>query len=442
MLMNLDLDLNIDNYNISELENFLSLSGNYTFNDIYNNDKKNVEILISNNGYDNNVKSQIINFMSSAKNKLIAHIKKITEQTGNFIENFDEIVIKKDENNVINQTTATTGGYHYVINKETTSINDAIDKEKYLNPLETYNTNIARSNLNKIKRKTINQTIVLNSLYREDYANTLSTDFTIFLNNYFKNVLSIRLSSIQLPNVIYCISQANRNNTLYISENGTGIEGIIIVPDGNYDIATFASVLNTNINTQLGSVNFIVTHNTYTQKITISNIVNTFTLNFGKTTIPNTNTPKDYIINKNYKQYECVDITEPYKLLGWVIGYRKIVYTGLTSYETEGLFNSSFTNYIYFVMNDFNYSQAQTIIGMFAKSTIKDDILAVIPLTSDSFNICFDNGSDFIEKKREYFGPVNIQRLKIQLYNQYGEILNLNSMDFSFSLEIELGYDW
>ena len=95
MLMNLDLDLNIDNYNISELENFLSLSGNYTFNDIYNNEKKNVEILISNNGYDNNVKSQIINFMSSAKNKLIAHIKKITEQTGNFIENFDEIVIKK-----------------------------------------------------------------------------------------------------------------------------------------------------------------------------------------------------------------------------------------------------------------------------------------------------------------------------------------------------------
>ena len=62
MLMNLDLDLNIDNYNISELENFLSLSGNYTFNDIYNNEKKNVEILISNNGYDNNVKSQIINF--------------------------------------------------------------------------------------------------------------------------------------------------------------------------------------------------------------------------------------------------------------------------------------------------------------------------------------------------------------------------------------------
>ena len=71
-----------------------------------------------------------------------------------------------------------------------------------------------------------------------------------------------------------------------------------------------------------------------------------------------------------------------------------------------------------------------------------DNILAVIPVTSKSFNICFDNGNNLLEKKREYYGPVNIQRLKIQLLNQYGEVLNLNSMDFSFSLEFEIGYDW
>ena len=66
----------------------------------------------------------------------------------------------------------------------------------------------------------------------------------------------------------------------------------------------------------------------------------------------------------------------------------------------------------------------------------------MIPLNSNSFQTCFDNGADFIEKNRNYFGPVNIQRLKIQLLNQYGEILDLNNMDFSFSLEFEIGYDW
>jgi hypothetical protein len=59
-----------------------------------------------------------------------------------------------------------------------------------------------------------------------------------------------------------------------------------------------------------------------------------------------------------------------------------------------------------------------------------------------NYNICFNNGSDYIEKKREYFGPVNIQKLKCQLLNQYGETINLNNMDFSFSLEFESAYDW
>ena len=75
-------------------------------------------------------------------------------------------------------------------------------------------------------------------------------------------------------------------------------------------------------------------------------------------------------------------------------------------------------------------------------SILGDNILAIIPVTSNSFNICFDNGVNLLEKKREYYGPVNIQRLKIQLLNQYGEILCLNNMDFSFSLEFEIGYDW
>jgi hypothetical protein len=87
-------------------------------------------------------------------------------------------------------------------------------------------------------------------------------------------------------------------------------------------------------------------------------------------------------------------------------------------------------------------SQSQNIFGMFSKSILGDNILAIIPVTSNSFNICFDNGVNLLEKKREYYGPVNIQRLKIQLLNQYGEILNLNNMDFSFSLEFEIGYDW
>ena len=78
---------------------------------------------------------------------------------------------------------------------------------------------------------------------------------------------------------------------------------------------------------------------------------------------------------------------------------------------------------------------------MYSKSIIGDNILGMIPITSQSFHINFTNGNDFIERKREYFGPVRIQRLKVQLLNQYGDIINLNNMDYSFSLELEIGYD-
>ena len=128
--------------------------------------------------------------------------------------------------------------------------------------------------------------------------------------------------------------------------------------------------------------------------------------------------------------------------LGWIMGFREIEYTCSARYDCESVYNSVASDYIFFVLNDFNHSQSQNILAMYSKSYIGNNILAMIPLTSRSFHICFDNGTDFIEKKRDYFGPVNLQRLKIELRNQYGELLDLNGMDFSFSLEVELGDDW
>jgi hypothetical protein len=42
---------------------------------------------------------------------------------------------------------------------------------------------------------------------------------------------------------------------------------------------------------------------------------------------------------------------------------------------------------------------------------------------------------------RKYFGPVNIQKLQIQLLDEYGRIINLNNMDYSICLTMETIYD-
>ncbi len=440
----MDFDFNINNYTIPDIENFLGLNQDYTFNDVLQKKENMVNIISENKQYDKKYKTKIINFMEESLVKITKNIKSTTQQNNGFIEDYDELLIKTDEGNIVNQTSTTYAGNNFVMNKNTVDLNDVLGKSNKLNPIETFQTNISRSNLNIIKRKTFNQTVMLNTLFREDYETTTSTDFNIVLPYYFKNVFSLRLSSLQLPNVMYNISSANGNNSFYIEVENGGPNGVITMPDGNYDISNFISVLQTQINTQLSTSNFLVEYDQYTHKITISySDPSNFTMIFYRS-IPKI-IDKSCKYNKpdnDYRKNECVDISQIYKNLGWFMGYRKSIYDGSNIFTTEGVYNSSPYDYVYFTLNDYNNSQSQNIFGMFSKSILGDNILAVIPVTCKSFNICFDNGVNILEKKREYYGPVNIQRLKIQLLNQYGEVLNLNNMDFSFSIEFEIGYDW
>ena len=456
ILMDYEFDFNINHYNIKELETFLALQENYDFNDIYEKCSTMNSIIHETKTYDKTYKTKIGIFLEEVKTKLTKHIKDLSENQDGLIEDYDRLLIATDEGKVVNKTSTTYAGHTFVMNPETTSLNEVINREKQLNPVETYPTNISRSELNNLKRKTILQTIILNTLFREDYFNTSSTDFTILLPYYFKNVLSLRLSSLQLPNVIYSVSKSNGNNSFYIEEENTGISGTILFPDGNYsNIQDFCTVLQHQINSQLSisPERFLVKGDDNSGKITISNSTNSFTLIF--------NTPihtvkkrcsklnpitkkggyKSFIPTEGQREQQCVSLEEIYKKFGWIIGFRDELYTGASSYTTEGVYNGSYPNYIYFVLNDFNNSQAQNVFGMYSKSIIGDNILGMIPITSSSFYVNFSNGSDYIERKREYFGPVRIQRLKIQLLNQYGDPIHLNNMDYSFSLELEIGYD-
>jgi hypothetical protein len=437
-----DFDFNIDNYSTTDIENFLNLGETYNQQDIDDKCIIMKNIIIKSKDYDNNYKNRLGNFLEQSKIKLLTNMS----NNNSLEQDYDKLLIPTDEGKVINKTTTTYAGHTYVMNKETASLNDVINTDKYLDPIETYTTNISRSNLNNLKRKTILQTIVLNTLFREDYFNTTSSDFTIVLPYYFKNVFSLRLSSLQLPNVIYTISKSNGNNTFYIEEDITGINGTITFPDGNYaNIIDFCTLLETEINTQLGisPYRFIVTCDSYSGKITISNNTNNFTMIFN--TSLNTiygKCGKQHVPTNGDRQQNCVELEKIYKQFGWIIGYRNEIYSQSNSYTTEAIYNGAYPNYIYFVLNDYNNSQAQNVFGMYSKSIIGDNILGMIPITSQDFVVNFTNGSDFIEKKREYFGPVRIQRIKIQLLNQFGDTINLNNMDYSFSLELEIGYDY
>ena len=63
-----------------------------------------------------------------------------------------------------------------------------------------------------------------------------------------------------------------------------------------------------------------------------------------------------------------------------------------------------------------------------------------ISVTTGMNTIITNTASDRVFKKREYFGPVKLEKLHIRLLNKFGEPILLNENDFSFALEIEQLY--
>ena len=105
---------------------------------------------------------------------------------------------------------------------------DVIDKEITVNPLY---------------KNIIKKVICIDSKFRTDYCNTLSTDYTIQLNFNLKNVISMRLEVLG-PNTWFLISEEQKNNYFYIIIGG--VKHKITVPDGNYSESTFVNWIMTN----------------------------------------------------------------------------------------------------------------------------------------------------------------------------------------------------
>lgn len=62
--------------------------------------------------------------------------------------------------------------------------------------------------------------------------------------------------------------------------------------------------------------------------------------------------------------------------------------------------------------------------------------MARITLTSNAYTVAIDNAQDNIFKKREYFGPVKLEKMRIRLLNRFGDTIDMNENDYSFLLEV------
>jgi len=62
--------------------------------------------------------------------------------------------------------------------------------------------------------------------------------------------------------------------------------------------------------------------------------------------------------------------------------------------------------------------------------------------SASSGDMLVDLGSSMAYNRRTYFGPVNIERLKVTLQDDKGNLLNINGADWSMSIIVEQLYQY
>ena len=127
--------------------------------------------------------------------------------------------------------------------------------------------------------------------------------------------------------------------------------------------------------------------------------------------------------------------------MGWLFGFREGVYINNSIYTSEGIVDLQGIRYLYLVVDDFNNNVSDGFYGAFNSSILNKNILARISLQGNAFGNTSQNNLSLITSTRQYFGPVDIQKLQIQLLDEYGRILDLNNMDYSFCLTFQSIYD-
>ena len=141
----MNIDLNILNYNLREIEEFFHLTLPYTLNDVLKCEKQILQV-IQYDKYNIEKKNEFIEFMKKSKQKLITNLRKSFDKILKNEEDLEdeEYVIQTDVGKIVNQTTVQEmGGNSFVQIQNTNSFNDITNPHKYLNPLETFPTNIA-----------------------------------------------------------------------------------------------------------------------------------------------------------------------------------------------------------------------------------------------------------------------------------------------------------
>jgi hypothetical protein len=445
------INLNIDEYRVQDLEAFFTLpTKNYDIQDVVHKKKTMCSAVDRDNMLTPATRANIHSFLDQALTRIMQHLQPIG--SGKPVT-------------ALPQNTLTGDNGHFIIN------NPARDGIKNYDTSSKTGINLDDNGappgaMNPLKVNTIKRAVNIDTRFRPNYYTTKSSDLQINLPTKVERAVSMRLASIEIPMSFYAISSELGNNVFKVTWNWNGVEdassALITISDGNYDIGlsdkTKAARIETEINSRLAATEAgVATVGKLNLRYEV-NPINGKSRFYQDTSVTSAIPFKIYFNTTSTGAILSVsENPQPLQMtLGWMLGYHAMnnlngMYSSVANGAngaiiSESICNVQGTRYIYVSIDDFVNSSNNYFTAAFATSVMAPNIITrinVADLVQDVtvYHYAQQEGySTELDRSRNYFGPVDIQKMRVTLYDEYGRIINLNYMDWSMELMFECIY--
>ena len=435
----MNFDMNINNYNRQELEKIFELPRVYSAEDVNAKEFIMKQSIEKNNKITKEIKIKMFSFISDAKQIVVKtnqnqSTNQLTNQSTNQLTNQNTIELKGLYDNIYNldKTLKPSQTQHegstYIIEPKVTPFGQSSPSEFY------------QGTINPLNKRIIKQSLNIDTRFRENYFVSQSTNFHLDLPMRFTKVVSMQLAAMEFLTTYYVFSKV-LGNTFFAITIGDE-QQLITINDGNYSPDELVNYINNLLSTinstnpQFQAITFFLDHNNGNGSGRIIVAINsTYLL---------TNPSFNFSLNFQTDRFGNEDRSTPLPLkMGWLLGFRMGYYENDSTnrYVAEGLTDLLGPRYLYLVVDDHNNSVNNGFYSAFNSSILNSNILARISVQSPIFDLNSQNNLSLLTNTRQYFGPVDIQKLNIQILDEYGRIVDLNNMDYSFCLNFQTIYD-
>jgi hypothetical protein len=259
----------------------------------------------------------------------------------------------------------------------------------------------------------------VDSRFRESPFQSTAADFYLRPLAPIKNVLRVRVVSVELPYTYPFFTARRRNVTLTVSDQTVSPAAVysVTLPTGNYTPAELATEITTLL-AAAGAGWLSLLYDAATNRFTFVSLIAAWSID---TTVGSWDRPFDYG-------------------LGYYLGIPRAVVdvSGSFEYAPPGCAVVGGDNYLFLKINDFDciYQPVSYVTPTTPLSNHEFTALAKVRLRADRNAVAFDDYAGQVLKEVVFFSPRDIPRLHVQILDAYGEVVDLCTAEFSVALEI------